>query len=106
MVKQTSTIPTPQFPAHSEPRVWFLTSGASSIGIVLSRQLLAHGDYVALGTQLGRTASGGDYRAAEFNTFWAEEVLVKEGWKDRARVIGLDGRCEVARCFHYPRKAC
>ena len=96
MVKHTSTGPTPRFPTHSEPRVWLLSSGESPIAIALSRQLLAHGDYVVHGTKPVDVSSPGSYRAADFTTFWTEEVLVNEGWKDRARTIGLDGRCEVA----------
>ncbi|KAL9602868.1 MAG: hypothetical protein Q9219_001563 [cf. Caloplaca sp. 3 TL-2023] len=94
MVKPAFTAPTPQFPAHAEPRVWFLSSGSSPIGISLSRQLLAHGDCVVYGTTVCELSDTASYRAAEFSTFWTEEVLVKAGWKDRARAIELDGRCE------------
>lgn len=84
-----------RFPSHTEPRVWLLTSGASPIAIALSRQLLAHGDLVVFGTKPSDTSDNVSTRSVEFNTFWAEEILVKEGWKNRARVVGLDGRCEV-----------
>lgn len=92
MVKRASTFPNPQFPVQSEPRVWFLTSGSSSIGIALSRQLLVHGDYVAFGTKPGKTSNLDSPRATEFNSFWTDEVQVKYGWKDRAKVVELDGR--------------
>ncbi|KAL8967228.1 MAG: hypothetical protein Q9197_005546 [Variospora fuerteventurae] len=96
MSKPASTVPAPQFPAHQEPRVWLLSSGASPIGVALARQLLAHGDHVIFGTKAKEISESNSQRAADFSAFWTEEVLVKEGWKGRAEVIGLDGRCEVA----------
>jgi hypothetical protein len=39
----------PQFPSHSSPRVWFLTSGATPLATSLIRELLSHGDFVAAG---------------------------------------------------------
>ncbi|KAL8826831.1 MAG: hypothetical protein Q9170_007255 [Blastenia crenularia] len=96
MVKPTSAVSAPQFPLHTEPRVWFLSSGSSPIGIALSRQLLAHGDHVVHGARPGEISNPSNYRAAEFANFWTEEVLMKEGWKERAKAIELDERCEVA----------
>lgn len=77
--------------------MWFLTSGSSSIGIALSRQLLVHGDYVAFGTKPGKTSNLDSPRATEFNSFWTDEVQVKYGWKDRAKVVELDGR-NIGQC--------
>ncbi|KAL8947501.1 MAG: hypothetical protein Q9222_006220 [Ikaeria aurantiellina] len=92
----TKSTPASKFPAHSEPRVWLLTAGKSPIGIALSRQLLAHGDSVVFGTKLNDAIGQVDDQISSFSTFWHEEVEAQEGWKSRARVIGLDGRCEVA----------
>ncbi|KAL8999167.1 MAG: hypothetical protein Q9169_001946 [Polycauliona sp. 2 TL-2023] len=94
MTKTTPAVPNCKFPPHSEPRVWLLSAGASPIGIALSRQLLAHGDFVVFGAQPSDTSETPVGRAADFTTFWTEEILMKEGWKDRAKFVGLDGRCE------------
>ncbi|KAL8656204.1 MAG: hypothetical protein Q9226_002746 [Calogaya cf. arnoldii] len=100
MTRTAPAIPNCKFPSHSDPRVWLLSSGASPIGIALSRQLLAHGDLIAFGAQPGDTSDTPTGRAADFTAFWTGEVLVKEGWKDRARVVGLAGRnmgqCQAA----------
>ncbi|KAL8897670.1 MAG: hypothetical protein Q9207_007100 [Kuettlingeria erythrocarpa] len=100
MNKPASTVPRPRFPTHPEPRVWFLSAGASPIGIALSRQLLAHGDSVVFGTKSKEISDPNNLRGIDFTTFWEEEVLVQEGWKDRAKVISLDGRnmgqCQAA----------
>ena len=42
-----------QFPYHSSPRTWLITSGLSATGLRLSRALIEHGDNVALGTPPG-----------------------------------------------------
>lgn len=36
----------PPLPPHNAPRVWFITSGASPVGIGIARQALKHGDCV------------------------------------------------------------
>lgn len=94
MTEATSAIPPLQFPNHSKPRVWLLSSGASPFGIELARQLLTHGDLVVFGRKPKDISEPNNQRASDFTAFWTEEVLVEEGWKDRAKVVGLDGRCE------------
>lgn len=116
----TTSKPNPQFPAHSYPRTWLLTSAASPIGIALARALLSHGESVVLGvagddlehcswTSAGKGIVHGNYkganglgargaeppteRAEEFGNFLSE-VREEEGWEERVRVVGLDGRCE------------
>ena len=86
----------PQFPNHTHPRTWLLTSAASPLGIALARAVLAHGDSVVLGVgssdvekEHGKTRE----RAEDFGRFVREEIAA-EGWRDRCRVVGLDGRCE------------
>ncbi|KAL8691177.1 MAG: hypothetical protein Q9224_004233 [Gallowayella concinna] len=97
MTRATASTLNSKFPTNSEPKVWLLSSGASPIGIALSRQLLAHGDFVVFGTQSNDTSDNASPRSADFAAFWIGEVLVREGWKDRARAVGLDRRCETQR---------
>ena len=114
--------PAPNFPAHHQPRTWLITSAACPIGIALTRAVLAHGDSVVLGVEasdlsnglalsLGKNGSGKSTgnkralfgaingleppseRAEEFGQFMKEEVE-SCGWRDRCRIVGLDGRCE------------
>ena len=99
MTKAAPAIPNCKFPSHVNPRVWLLSSGASPIAIALSRQLLAHGDAVAFGVQASDTSDTSAGRAADFTTFWSQEVLVNEGWKDRTKLVPLDGRCEPALAY-------
>lgn len=98
MTRTAAAIPSCRFPAHSDPRVWLLSSGASPIGIALSRQLLAHGDFVVLGVTLSESMGSLVRRSADFAAFWTGEVLLKEEWKTRARVVALDARCEPGLC--------
>ena len=116
--------PTTNFPAHHQPRTWLITSAACPIGIALTRAVLAHGDSVLLGVEASDlsnelaislswgkkgpgkntgnkralfAASNGmgppSERAEEFGQFIKEEVE-SCGWKERCRIVGLDGRCE------------
>ncbi|KAL8677351.1 MAG: hypothetical protein Q9186_006205 [Xanthomendoza sp. 1 TL-2023] len=105
MTRATASTLNSKFPPNSEPKVWLLSSGASPIGIALSRQLLAHGDFVVFGTQSNDTSDNASPRSADFAAFWIGEVLVREGWKDRARArISIDderkhrnkGQCQAA----------
>ncbi|MCJ1401382.1 hypothetical protein MMC11_004594 [Xylographa trunciseda] len=112
--------PTPplQFPSHAHPRTWLLTSAASALGIAAARAVLAHGDDAILcvepeelgllirargvvngskplfsgsnGLGAGQEAE----RAETFVRFVKEEVDADEEWRERCRVVGLDGRCE------------
>ncbi|KAF2084387.1 short chain dehydrogenase/reductase family protein-like protein [Saccharata proteae CBS 121410] len=89
----------PRFPPHNAPRVWFLTNGTSPISIGLARQVLEHGDYVVAGVlpiEFDRDSG----RSEEFREF-LDEVGSAEGergrWKERLRVVGLDGR-KIGQC--------
>ncbi|KAL8888246.1 MAG: hypothetical protein Q9205_002960 [Flavoplaca limonia] len=97
MTRTAPAIPSCKFPSHVNPRIWLLSSGASPIAIALSRQLLAHGDVVAFGVQASDTLDTSAGRAADFTLFWTQEVLVNEGWKDRAKLVRLDGR-KMGQC--------
>ena len=83
-------LPGPSFPTSNSPRVWLLTSGDSSVGTSLARQLLEHGDYVVAGiSQHDFEADEG--RSHEFKHFLAE-VGRTEGGKERLKVVDLDIR--------------
>lgn len=81
-----------QFPAHEEPRVWLISSGDSSLGISLTRQALAHGDFVVAGVTLPNYDRE-DPRSMDFG-FFLEEVLngAEPGWAERLQPVSLDVR--------------
>ncbi|KAI4244945.1 MAG: hypothetical protein LQ352_006681 [Teloschistes flavicans] len=97
MTKSPVTFPPCKFPTHSEPRVWLLTSGASPVSIYLCRQLLAHGDSVVLCVRPSDVTVSISARAVDFLAFWDEEVLVKHGWRSRARMVEMDAR-NMSQC--------
>ena len=86
----------PQFPAHSEPRVWLVTSASSPIGIAVSRELLKHGDFLVAGVKSIELSDeeDEDERGEDFDRF--REEVIAEGWDHRHRVVGLDERCEAS----------
>jgi len=88
----------PKFPTHNAPRVWFLTSANSPIGISLSRHLLEHGDYVTAGVSPTEYDHSNEL-SAPFRAF-LEEVGQTETWRSRLRVVALDirvmGQCQSA----------
>ena len=83
----------PHFPPSITPRIWLITAATSPIGISIARSALAHGDSVVAGIRHGELDSDGEERGEEFRDFMAEEC-VREGWGERIRAVGLDGRCE------------
>ena len=88
MAALTTAFPACKFPTHSEPRVWLISAGESPISVALSRELLAHGDSVVFGVKNTNVDTG------DQDDFWHEEVLVKDGWKQRSRRVRLEARCE------------
>ena len=88
----------PKFPTHNSPRVWFLTSANSPVGISLSRHLLAHGDYVTAGVLPVEFEKHED-RSSDFRAF-LDEVGQQETSRARLRVVALDvrvmGQCQSA----------
>jgi hypothetical protein len=52
-----------------------------------------HGDYKGANGLGARGAEPPTERAEEFGNFLSE-VREEEGWEERVRVVGLDGRCE------------
>ncbi|KAL9578081.1 MAG: hypothetical protein Q9212_005950 [Teloschistes hypoglaucus] len=97
MTKSAIASPPCKFPAHSGPRVWLLTSGASPISINLGRQLLAHGDSVVLCVKPSEGTGESSVRAVDFSAFWDEEVLAKQAWRSRARMVEMDAR-NMSQC--------
>lgn len=79
----------PQFPSHNEPRVWVITAGDSPIGVSLTRQILAHGDYVLAGLAYSNLERD-ECRRNGFETFMAE--VEAKGWTSRLKSIPLDIR--------------
>lgn len=77
------------FPAHNHPRVWFLTAGTTPVATVLTRALLAHGDYVVAGI----FPSDHDSASAGKEDFQdlLEEIQDSE-WSERFKVIEFDAR--------------
>ncbi|KAF1961075.1 short chain dehydrogenase/reductase family protein-like protein [Byssothecium circinans] len=85
----------PHFPPHNAPRVWFLTIGSSPIAIALAKQVLDHGDYVVAGV-VPLEFEKREGQTEDFRSF-LEDVKKTERWRERLRVVGLDGRV-VGEC--------
>ena len=83
----------PHFPPSTSPRTWLITAATSPIGISVARSVLAHGDSVVACIRYVELDTDGEERGEEFGDFVAEEC-VWEGWAERIRAVGLDGRCE------------
>ncbi|KAK6003990.1 hypothetical protein QM012_008840 [Aureobasidium pullulans] len=88
----------PKFPTHNSPRVWFLTSANSPVGISLARHLLDHGDYVVAGVPPLEFEKNAE-QSTHFRDF-LDEVKEQETWSGRLRVVGVDvrimGQCQSA----------
>ncbi|KAF2797445.1 NAD(P)-binding protein [Melanomma pulvis-pyrius CBS 109.77] len=83
----------PHFPPHNAPRVWFITAGTSPTAIALARQVLDHGDYVVAGV----VPIEFEKRESEDFRVFLEDVKKTERWRERLRVVGLDGsQCQSA----------
>lgn len=82
-----------RFPNHSlQARVWLITAATSPVGIALIRQALAHGESVVAGVKKEEICDEDDKQGEVLRAFWAD--IAREGWRDKVRVVGLDGRCE------------
>lgn len=88
----------PTFPPHNAPRVWFIAIGTAPIAIALAKQVLDHGDYVVAGVH-PLDFEKGEGQSEDFRLF-LEEVKTAGRWRERLRVVGLDGRivnqCQAA----------
>jgi hypothetical protein len=67
-----------------------MTCGTSPIAITLAKQVLDHGDYVVSGV-LPSEFEKREGQSEDFRTF-IEDVKRTERWRERLRVVGLDGR--------------
>jgi NAD(P)-dependent dehydrogenase (short-subunit alcohol dehydrogenase family) len=78
--------------------VWFITCGTSPIAITLAKKVLDHGDYVVAGV-LPSEFEKREGQSEDFRGF-LEEVKKTERWRERLRVVGLDGtiisQCQAA----------
>lgn len=82
-----------RFPNHSlQARVWLITAATSPIGIALIRRVLAHGELVVAGVKKTEICEEDDQRGDVLRAFWDD--IEREGWRDKVRVVGLEGRCE------------
>ena len=85
----------PHFPPHNAPRVWFITTGSAPVAIALAKQVLDHGDYVVAGV-MPTEFEKREGQTEDFRSF-LEDVKKTERWRERLRVVGLDGRV-VGQC--------
>ncbi|KAF2121206.1 hypothetical protein BDV96DRAFT_483484 [Lophiotrema nucula] len=85
----------PHFPPHNAPRVWFITTGSAPVAIALAKQVLDHGDYVVAGV-MPTEFEKREGQTEDFRGF-LEDVKRTERWRERLRVVGLDGRV-VGQC--------
>ncbi|KAJ4420440.1 hypothetical protein N0V85_000610 [Neurospora sp. IMI 360204] len=91
--RQSHAIPAASFPTHNSPRTWLITSALTPLAIRLTRQLLAHGDYIV--ACLPPQEIEHEDRSAEFRELINEcksNRKDREGWKDRIRPIRCDSR--------------
>ena len=83
----------PQFSAHAEPRVWFITSASSPVGLAVAQEVLRHGDLVI---------AGDDTKLATIDKDPRPESLVSpidhvesQAWEERLKVVRIDTRYEA-----------
>lgn len=94
MTSATQNLSSPHFPSHTLPRVWLITAATSPVGNALTRCVLAHGDSVIAGVKANESGLNNGEREDDPRAFWDE--VVKQGWRERCRVVSLDGRCEAS----------
>lgn len=94
-----------RFPNHPlQARVWLITAATSPIGIALIRRVLAHGELVVAGVKKKEICDEDDQRGDVLRAFWDD--IEREGWRDKVRVVGLDGRCERSFCSQHLQSEC
>lgn len=94
----TSSAQAPNFPSHNAPRVWFLSSADSPIGVALARRVLDHGDYVVAGLPVIDHEER-EERSLEFRML-LKEIRQEDGTKNKLRPVAYDissvGQCQAA----------
>lgn len=86
----SSKPPTPQFPNHAGPRVWFITSASSPSGLAVAEEVLRHGDFVVAGDEVNLSATDDQARREDLVSLW--NLAQSEGWEDRFRKVRIDAR--------------
>lgn len=78
------------FPAHSHPRVWFLSAGNTPVAVILARALLEHGDKVVAGVYPPEHERA-ETRKDDFRGL-LRQVQLNKGWKERFKIVAFDIR--------------
>lgn len=86
----SSTASIPQFPNHAGPRVWFITSASSPIGLAVAQEILNHGDLVVAGDDTRLSAPEDEPKREALLSLWsyAESQNCEEG----LRKVKIDAR--------------
>lgn len=77
------------FPSHNEPRVWFITSAASPIGLAVAYEALKHGDYVVAGEDFKRITEDTDRQQ---DLLALSEYAENEGRKEKLTIVKVDAK--------------
>ena len=85
----SSTSSTPQFPAHTGPRVWFITSASSPIGLAIAKELLKHGDLIIAGDCSNSVGEDETQREALSSL---RSYAESHDWQERLRIVKVDLR--------------
>jgi len=80
----------PQFPTHTGPRVWFITSASSPIGLVVAQELLKHGDLVVAGDDTRLSNAEDEPQREALLSLW--DYAESQRWEERLRKVRLDAR--------------
>ncbi len=76
------------FPTHTKPRVWFITSASSPIGLAIAQEALKHGDYVVAGNDTNLSTPGNELRQ-ETQTLFLNHAD-DQGWHERLELVEID----------------
>lgn len=88
MMTPTPKTNTPGFPNNTKPRVWFITSAASPIGLAIAQEALKHGDYVVAGNDTNLSAPGNELRQEAQALFLSHAD--DQGWDERLELVEID----------------
>ena len=85
----SSASSTPLFPAHTGPKVWFITSASSPIGLAVAKELLKHGDLIVAGDCPNSVGVDETEREA----LWPlQSYAESHDWLERLRIVKVDLR--------------
>lgn len=77
------------FPSHNEPRVWFITSASSPIGLAIAYEALNHGDYVVAGHDVRRAIDDGQ---THLDVAGLVDHAEHEGRREKLRIVKVDAK--------------